>query len=115
LCLQENLIHTPLTEQPGTRWQYGNSAEWLALLLPHILQAHDLLPHTLSGDLPLKFATEGYLQENVLKPLGMRNTTYYPFGEEFEGRLMPLRWYDEEKKGYEELMGQCDLLKLPRR
>jgi methyl acetate hydrolase len=105
-----------LTEQPGTRWQYGNSAEWLALLLPSILQAHDLLPQNLSGDdQDVKFATEEYLQENVLKPLGMRNTTYYPFGEEFEGRLMPLRWYNEEKKTYEELVDQCDLLKLPRR
>jgi CubicO group peptidase (beta-lactamase class C family) len=63
----------------------------------------------------VQFATEEYLQENVLKPLGMRNTTYYPFGEEFEGRLMPLRWYNEEKRGYEELVDQCDLLKLPRR
>jgi methyl acetate hydrolase len=107
---QENLIHTPLTEHPGTRWQYGNSAEWLALLLPSILQSHGLL----APEQDVQFATEEYLQENVLKPLRMDNTTYYPFGKEFEGRLMPLRWYDEEKKGYKELVDQCDLLKLPR-
>lgn len=36
--------------------------------------------------------TEEYLQEHVLKPLGMNSTTYYPFTDEFMDRLMPLRF-----------------------
>lgn len=36
--------------------------------------------------------TEEYMQENVLKPLGMNSTTYYPFSEEFKDRLMPIRF-----------------------
>jgi CubicO group peptidase (beta-lactamase class C family) len=36
--------------------------------------------------------TEEFLQENVLKPLGMNSTTYYPFTEEFKDKLMPLRF-----------------------
>jgi CubicO group peptidase (beta-lactamase class C family) len=49
---------------------------WLALILPTIVGA----------------GTEEFLQENVLKPLGMNSTTYYPFTEEFKDKLMPLRF-----------------------
>jgi CubicO group peptidase (beta-lactamase class C family) len=61
-------------------------------------------------------STEEYLQENVLRPLGMTGTTFYPFdrGE----RLMPLRYgrgAEEGKPVWEELNGQMDLLTLPRK
>lgn len=82
----------------------SRTRRWLALILPDILKAHNIPFST----------TEEYLQANVLVPLEMKNTTYYPFGQEFQGRLMPLRWYNEETKSYEALEGQCDLLKLPR-
>lgn len=36
--------------------------------------------------------TEEYLQQHVLKPLGMDSTTYYPFTPEFKDKLMPLRF-----------------------
>ena len=36
--------------------------------------------------------TEEYMQENVLKPLGMNSTTYYPFTQEFKDKLMPIRF-----------------------
>lgn len=49
---------------------------WLALILPEIVG----------------MGTEEYLQQNVLKPLGMNSTTYYPFTEEFKDKLMPLRF-----------------------
>jgi CubicO group peptidase (beta-lactamase class C family) len=49
---------------------------WLALILPTIVGT----------------GTEEFLQENVLKPLGMNSTTYYPFSDEFKDRLMPLRF-----------------------
>jgi CubicO group peptidase (beta-lactamase class C family) len=52
------------------------TVRWLALILPEIVGT----------------GTEEYLQENVLKPLGMNSTTYYPFTEEFKDRLMPLRF-----------------------
>lgn len=49
---------------------------WLALMLPTIVGK----------------GTEEYLQEAVLKPLGMDSTTYYPFTQEFKDKLMPLRF-----------------------
>jgi CubicO group peptidase (beta-lactamase class C family) len=75
LC-QENLIHTPLCFEPGTSFQYGNSFDWLGLMLPH-----------LTGT-----SSEDYLQDNILKPLGLKATTFFPFGPDWNDRLMPLRW-----------------------
>ncbi|ORY30592.1 beta-lactamase/transpeptidase-like protein [Naematelia encephala] len=103
-CKVENLVHTPIVNVPGTKFEYGNSAEWLALILP-----------TIAG-----VSTEDYLQEYVCKPLGMKSTTYYPFSEDFKDRLMPLRYGLNAEKGdpgsiqWEVLDGQLDLLTLPR-
>lgn len=55
------------------------------------------------------------MQENIFKPLGMHNTTFYPFGSEHEGRLMPLRYYNAEEKEWQVLNGQMEGLTLPRR
>ncbi|KAJ9107041.1 hypothetical protein QFC19_002910 [Naganishia cerealis] len=97
-CKVGNLIHTPIVEQPGVQFQYGNSAEWLGLILPFIVNQ----------------STEEYMQENIFKPLGMLNTTFYPFGSEHEGRLVPLRYYDEENKEWQTLQSQMEGLTLPR-
>lgn len=94
---KDNLIHTPLCFVPGTSYEYGNSAEWLGLMLPHI-----------TG-----ISMEEYLQANVLRPLGLKNTTFYPFGEAWEGRLMPLR-FRTETGTFEVLKDQLPLLTLPR-
>lgn len=108
---KENLIHTPITFEPGTNWEYGNGAEWLALMFP-----------TLAG-----VEYEDYLQENICKPLGMTGTTFYPFDRK---ELMPVRFgagavpdpaaiargeTGNGKVTWEELNGQLDLLTLPRK
>jgi len=65
---------------------------WLALILPEIVGT----------------GTEEYLQENVLKPLGMNSTTYYPFSDEFKDKLMPLR-FGRGAEGVEgELISRAD-------
>jgi CubicO group peptidase (beta-lactamase class C family) len=84
-----------------------------------------MLPTILGGQ-----STEDYLQENVLRPLGMSSTTYYPFGPEFDDRLLPVRYAQStqvDSTGREEMLapgedfnwevlnGQLDLLTLPRR
>lgn len=51
--------------------------------------------------------TEEYLQENVLKPLGMSSTTYYPFSPGFKDKLMPLRF----GRGAEGVEGQSSQVK----
>ncbi|GMK53796.1 hypothetical protein CspeluHIS016_0103820 [Cutaneotrichosporon spelunceum] len=96
-CKIDNLIYTPLCFAPGTSYEYGNSAEWLGLILP-----------TLVG-----MSTEEYFQANVLRPLGMANTSFYPDHAEWIDRLLPLRFRVED--GYEELKDQLPLLTLPRR
>lgn len=62
--------------------------------------------------------TEQYLQANILKPLKMNSTTFYPFGTDFENRLMPLRYGKDAEKGgdisWERLDGHLYLLTLPR-
>lgn len=56
--------------------------------------------------------TEEYLQENVLRPLGMSNTTFYPFDR--GDKLMPLRFRSEDGE-WQELKDQLPLLTLPRK
>ncbi|BEJ13888.1 hypothetical protein CspHIS471_0310620 [Cutaneotrichosporon sp. HIS471] len=96
-CKIDNLIHTPLCFAPGTSYEYGNSAEWLGLILP-----------TLVG-----MSTEEYFQTHLLRPLGMANTSFYPYHPEWTNRLLPLRFRSET--GYEELKDQLPLLTLPRK
>jgi len=50
----------PLVFEPGTRWQYGYSADWTGRLV-----------ETVSG-----LNLEQYFQRNILRPLGMNDTTF---------------------------------------
>jgi len=50
----------PLVFEPGTRWQYGYSADWTGRLV-----------ETVSG-----LNLEQYFQRNILGPLGMNDTTF---------------------------------------
>jgi CubicO group peptidase (beta-lactamase class C family) len=50
----------PLVFEPGTRWQYGYSADWTGRLV-----------ETVSG-----LNLEQYFQRNILGPLGMTDTTF---------------------------------------
>lgn len=55
------------------------------------------------------------MQQRIFKPLGMHNTTFYPFGPDFKDRLMPLRFLNEKSGQWEVLDGQMPGLTLPRR
>lgn len=55
------------------------------------------------------------MQQHIFKPLGMRSTTFYPFGSEFKDRLMPLRYYDAKLNEWQVLDKQMEGLTLPRR
>ena len=46
--------------EPGTRWQYGYSADWTGKLVEIV-----------SG-----LTLEQYFQRNILQPLGMQDTTF---------------------------------------
>lgn len=93
-CKRENLIFTPPVAQPGTTYAYGNSAEWLGLFIPQVTGV-DL---------------ETYFQRNILEPLGMKSTTFYPL-EQQRDRTMPLRFYSDR---WVELGDNLPLLTLPR-
>jgi len=51
---------TPLMFEPGSRWQYGTSADWSGRLV-----------ETVSG-----LSLEEYFQKNILGPLGMHDTSF---------------------------------------
>lgn len=51
---------TPLMFEPGSRWQYGTSADWSGRLV-----------ETASG-----LTLEQYFQKNILQPLGMHDTSF---------------------------------------
>ncbi len=51
---------TPLMFEPGSRWQYGTSADWSGRLV-----------ETVSG-----MTLEEYFQKNILQPLGMQDTSF---------------------------------------
>ncbi len=51
---------TPLMFEPGSRWQYGTSADWSGRLV-----------ETVSG-----MTLEQYFQKNILQPLGMHDTSF---------------------------------------
>jgi len=51
---------TPLMFEPGSRWQYGTSADWSGRLV-----------ETVSG-----LTLEQYFQKNILGPLGMTDTSF---------------------------------------
>jgi CubicO group peptidase (beta-lactamase class C family) len=59
---------TPLMFEPGTRWQYGTSADWSGRLV-----------ETVSG-----LTLEQYFQKNILAPLGMRDTGFGVPAEKFD-------------------------------
>jgi methyl acetate hydrolase len=62
---------TPLIFEPGTRWQYGTSADWTGKLVEAV-----------SG-----LTLEQYFQRHILQPLGMKDTTFV-FPPEKSDRLV---------------------------
>jgi len=71
---REALYNEPLVDDPGRRFEYGISTDWLGRVI-----------EAASGQ-PL----DAYLDEHVLGPLGMRDTTFRPTPEQ-RARLVPVR------------------------
>lgn len=67
------MLDAPLVADPGQRWEYGTSYDWLGQVVEAV-----------SGR-PL----DKYLSEHVFAPLGMRDTTFRPTAEQAR-RLMPV-------------------------
>jgi CubicO group peptidase (beta-lactamase class C family) len=59
---------TPLMFEPGSRWQYGTSADWSGRLV-----------ETVSG-----LTLEQYFQKNILGPLAMHDTSFIVSPEKFD-------------------------------
>jgi methyl acetate hydrolase len=59
---------TPLMFEPGSRWQYGTSADWSGRLV-----------ETVSG-----LTLEQYFQKNILQPLSMHDTGFLLSGAKFD-------------------------------
>jgi methyl acetate hydrolase len=59
---------TPLMFEPGSRWQYGTSADWSGRLVEAV-----------SG-----LTLEQYFQKNILQPLGMHDTSFIVQPEKFD-------------------------------
>ena len=70
---RDKIYSEPLIADPGTRFEYGISTDWLGRVVEAV-----------SGR-PL----DEYLREIVLKPLGMDQTTFHPTPEQRE-RLVPV-------------------------
>src|SRR3954452_18600749 len=66
-------IRTPLLHDPGERWTYGVSTDWLGQVIEAV-----------SGT-----SLEDYLREHVWGPLDMPDSTFYPSDEQ-RARMPPL-------------------------
>ena len=66
---------TPLMFEPGSRWQYGTSADWSGRLV-----------ETVSG-----LTLEQYFQKNILKPLGMHDTSFLVPAAKFDRMVSEYR------------------------
>ena len=62
---------SPLVFEPGSAWQYGTSLDWASRMV-----------EAASGK-----SFEPYLQENILKPLGMNDTSFILTAEKFDRRV----------------------------
>ncbi|GAA6032113.1 hypothetical protein JCM8097_007079 [Rhodosporidiobolus ruineniae] len=100
-CQKVNLLSVPPTEKPGRLFQYGNSSEWLGILIQEAT-GKDL---------------DDVFREQIFDPLGMKSTTFYPFSPDQRKDLMPLRWHNQPgtaEKEWVELTDQQPILTLPR-
>ncbi|WP_448626414.1 serine hydrolase domain-containing protein [Geodermatophilus sp. URMC 64] len=68
----------PLVADPGTRFEYGINTDWLGLVVEAVCGR----------------TLDKYLEENVLQPLGMTQTTFTPTAEQ-RANLTPVHMKDE--------------------
>ncbi len=69
----------PLVADPGTRFEYGINTDWLGRVVEAVCGR----------------TLDKYLEENVLAPLGMTQTTFAPTAEQ-RAHLVPVHVKDEE-------------------
>jgi methyl acetate hydrolase len=69
------MLNAPLVHDPGTRWEYGISTDWLGQVI-EALSGRDLA---------------SYCQEHIFDPLKMPDTTFQPSDEQAE-RMMALHF-----------------------
>jgi methyl acetate hydrolase len=67
------MFEVPLIADPGTRWEYGTSTDWLGLVI-EAASGQDLAR---------------YCEEHIFAPLGMSDTTFSPTDEQ-RARLMAI-------------------------
>jgi methyl acetate hydrolase len=67
------MLDVPLVADPGTRWEYGTSTDWLGQVIEAVA----------STDL------DTYCKEHVFGPLGMEDSTFWPTPEQ-RARMMPV-------------------------
>ena len=86
-------LNAPLMSDPGTRWEYGTSIDWLGRVI-----------ETVSGQ-----DLAAYLGEYVLGPLGMADTTFSP-GPQARERLVTLH---ERREGGGVMVSERDWVEDP--
>ncbi|KAE8147903.1 beta-lactamase family protein [Aspergillus avenaceus] len=60
-----DVLHCPLVNQPGTKFQYGVGLDWAGVLVERVSQ----------------LSLEEYFQTHILKPLGISTITFFPSPE----------------------------------
>lgn len=79
----------PLVHEPGSKWQYGHSTDWIGLIVEAV-----------SGQL-----LGNYLKENVFGPLGMDSCTFHP--KEASRLVETYKRNPKEKSGFTPLHGKA--------
>lgn len=57
-----DVLHRPLVNQPGTRFQYGVGMDWVGVIVERAAQ----------------MSLEEYFQKRILGPMGITNITFFP-------------------------------------
>lgn len=73
LSMQRGMFRMPLVADPGTRWEYGTSTDWLGQVVEAV-SGEDL---------------DNYCKEHIFAPLAMRDTTFNPTDSQ-RARLMAI-------------------------
>ena len=69
----DGFLRSPLLFDPGARWEYGISSDWLGMLVERV-----------SGE-----TLESYFHQKIFDPLGMRDT-FFKIPEQKQSRLSPM-------------------------
>lgn len=81
-ALVERFVSLPLTHEPGTRFQYSDAGPDTACRIVEVVSGQDF---------------ETFITEQLLRPLGMKDTTYFP-DEAQMARLATVYWFSPTEK-----------------